>query len=410
MIRASFVVVLLLSFAACARSPARGALRTAPLDPPAARAALGVPPQGELRFDDAVRRLVAEHPELVALRAEAASIDLDPSSVRIDGEMKTHGRHVLELEVGAEVLSLLGLGPRGARIALARAMRDEARVLVHERARARVGELAEAYAVCAALDRLEAPPVAPDVTVWAEGGYLTDALGTAVEGIAASLEVERAIRAIEVRRAREAISVLVGASPAADVVPVAPEEPWPPVGKAPPEALLLARGDLLRRVAALEVADRALRVAAQEQWPELGIRVMGEFDPFRPLQSIMVSIPLDAPRKVAFARRRRDAVARRLEEGVHAALAEAASAARDAEVAALRVRGIEADLRAMTAVVAAERARLETTPDALTPWIETEARRAMLWREVREARVDAARMRVKAAIAAGWPTAEEVRR
>src|SRR5690606_13251422 len=153
-------------------------------------------------------------------------------------------------------------------------------------------------------------------------------------------------------------------------------EPWPPVGEAPPEALLLARGDLLRRVAALEVADRALRVAAQEQWPELGIRVMGEFDPFRPLQSIMVSIPLDAPRKVAFARRRRDALARRLEEGVHAALAEAASAARDAEVAALRVRGIEADLRAMTAVVAAERARLETTPDALTPWIETEARRA----------------------------------
>ncbi|MGE0193150.1 MAG: hypothetical protein AB7T63_14035 [Planctomycetota bacterium] len=401
-------LVALLALPACARSPAHGALRPLGVTPASVRASLPPPPQGELAFDAAVRHLVARHPELIALRAEAAAIDPDPARVRIDAEAKVRDGEVAEVMLGTEVLALLGLGPRGAQIALARALREEACLRVHERARARVGELAEAYAVHAALEALPALPAAPDMGVWREAGLASDALDEAAAGVAEALEVEAALRAIEMRRAREAISVLVGSIPDDHVVPVAPTGPWPPVAAGSEDAPVLARGDLLRRLAAVTVAERALRVAAQQQWPDLMLRLGQGIDPSTPLQTIGLSIPLDAPRKVAVARKRRDAVAKRLDEGVHAALAETAAAARDAEAAEARVRGVVADLRTVDAVVTAERARLDTTPDALSAWVEVQGRRATLARAERESRVAAARARVRAAVAAGWPSPQDL--
>ena len=69
---AAVCLVALLALPACARSPAHGALRPLGVTPTSARASLPPPPQGELAFETAVRQLVARHPELIALRAEAA--------------------------------------------------------------------------------------------------------------------------------------------------------------------------------------------------------------------------------------------------------------------------------------------------------------------------------------------------
>ena len=405
---AAVCLVALLALPACARSPAHGALRPLGVTPTSARASLPPPPQGELAFETAVRQLVARHPELIALRAEAAAIDPDPARVRIDAEARVRDGEVGDVMLGTEVLALLGLGPRGAQIALARALREEACLLVHERARARVGELAEAYAVHAALEALPPLPSAPDLATWREAGLASDALNEAAAGVAEALDVEASLRSIELGRAREAVSVLVGSTPADDVHPVAPSEPWPPVAAGSEDALVLARGDLLRRLAAVTVAERALRVAAQQQWPDLMLKLGQGIDPSTPLQTIGLSIPLDAPRKVAVARRRRDAVAKRLDEGVHTALAETAAAARDAEAAQARVRGVVADLRTVDALVTAERARLDTTPDALSAWVEVQGRRATLLRAERESRVAAARARVRAAVAAGWPSPQDL--
>ncbi|MCA9316973.1 MAG: hypothetical protein KDB73_15915, partial [Planctomycetes bacterium] len=99
---------------------------------------------------------------------------------------------------------------------------------------------------------------------------------------------------------------------------------------------------------------------------------------------------------------------KRLDEGVHTALAETAAAARDAEAAQARVRGVVADLRTVDALVTAERARLDTTPDALSAWVEVQGRRATLLRAERESRVAAARARVRAAVAAGWPSPQDL--
>ena len=93
---AAVCLVALLALPACARSPAHGALRPLGVTPTSARASLPPPPQGELAFETAVRQLVARHPELIALRAEAAAIDPDPARVRIDAEAR-----VRDGEVGA---------------------------------------------------------------------------------------------------------------------------------------------------------------------------------------------------------------------------------------------------------------------------------------------------------------------
>lgn len=398
--RAVPALVLLTTVAACARPipPLRAS-------PEASRASLPTAPVGPLAFDAAVRLLVQRHPELVAVRAEAAAIDPDPSRVRLDAEAGVRDGELADLGLGAEVLSLLGVGPRSARMALARALRDELRLQHHERARALVGALAEAYAVDAELAGLPTLPAAPDLARWQEAGLVSDAIAEAAAGVAEGLEVEAALRAIEIRRTREAISTLVGSAPDDRVVPVLPEAPWPPppAAEAAADAVVLARGDVLRRVAAVQVAERALRLAAQEQWPDIVVRLGVGLDPTTPLQTIGLSLPLDAPHKVEVARRQRAAAARRLDEAVHGALADAAGMARDAETADAGVRGVQADLRTIDAVLRAEAARLDTTAEALGSWIDVQGRRVFLLRQLREARVDAARRRVRASVAAGWP-------
>ena len=102
------------------------------------------PPSGPLSFEAAVRWAVARNPDLLALRAQAAAVNVDVPGEPVDLETGTDSALVHETSVTIDALSLLGLGVRRADRVAARARRSEALLAHHARAREIAGEIAEA--------------------------------------------------------------------------------------------------------------------------------------------------------------------------------------------------------------------------------------------------------------------------
>ncbi|MCC7140161.1 MAG: hypothetical protein IT460_17200 [Planctomycetes bacterium] len=405
--RSRRVVPVLALFAAL---PACARYRPAPLDAPAVAAGLAPAPAGSLAYEDAVRHAVAHNPSLAALRARAAAVNVDPSPepIGLEGgvDMDERGELVLSLDV----LSLLGVGPRDAERAMARARRSEAWLEHHAQARAVAASLAEAYAVERALRAAPEPDAPPDPSAFVAAGVEVAAAGRLAESVAADRVAVLASRDAE-RAANEAmLRRLLGAAPGAPVSMVLPAAAWPPVPETPaPAALVLARDDLQRRLAAYEVADAELRRAVAGQAP--GIEVMPglALDPSAAFGGARLRLPVNADREVVAAEAAREAA--RLE--AVAALAEATeeAAAARAMLAAATAKIDAATRRHVAGVdlLRTARARLDAGEGSALELVMAARDAVMAAGDVREASVEAAKARVRAARAAGWPSAEAVR-
>lgn len=387
-----------------------GCVQYRPLSTSPARQAETLPdaPVGALEFQAAVALLIERHPELVALRIEADAVNADPHPVPLSAETRLGDGDVGNTWLAAEMLSVLGIGPRPAARWWARAVRKERWLRHHERARALVGELAEAFAVHAALDAIPATTEAPDVAPFDEAGLLSDAVRTASDAVRREVQAESAQWTLARERARLRIAALTGARAEATPVPVARDASWPAIAEPNARELMLARGDLLRLWGAFAVADRRFRLAVAKQMPDVVLRLGGNVDLETPLQILTLRLPLEAPREASAAACERHAAAARVRAGVHAALEEAALTKSDHAAALARLDAARAQQDAARALVTAERARLDTDPNALPAWVRATQRRVQALRALREAVQAEARARVNAARAAGWPAPQRL--
>lgn len=368
------------------------------------QASVGVPaPVGPLSFDVALQRMVQHNPELRALRAHAEAVNLRPNeaSLRVAGELVDG--ELGEAVIGTDLMSLLGVGARPALGALQRALRSEAVLRHHERARELVHQLATAYAREAALVGLAGEVERLDVRPYVTSGQAAPADESEADAARSGWHAELAQLEAERRGQRLAIARLLGSAPTAHIDPVTPAPGWPVVPSAGQSALLFARADLQRRAASVEVADRDYRLAVARQLPTVGLALGARFDPTKPLQMLDVSLPLGASSAARAAERSRAAAGLELEAAVLAAQHEAAQAA---SVLAAREADTAFRARALQAKRASARAaRQRTAADVreLTFAVQLESMELEAARDLRLARLEEAQARVDAAVAAGWP-------
>lgn len=360
-------------------------------------------PAGPLAFEEAVRLLVAQNPELQALRAHAGAVNLRPNETELEAGLQVVDGEVSEASVGADLLSLLGLGVRPAQRALAQAVRCEALARHHERARELVAELARAYAREQALAGLITEVQPLDARAYVEAGLATRSDLAESESSRAGWVAERTLVALARRQNRLEVARLIGAGPEAALDLVAAPPAWPPLPAATERGLLYARADLMRQAAAVAVADRAYRVALARQIPTLGVELGAELDPTEPLQVLRVALPLGAPAEARAAERARDAAVLDLEAAVLAARHDAARARLELEAQEAETAFWDGWWRAKHALVQAARQRTAVDPKELPMAVHLENEEIESARDLREALLHRAEARVAAAVAAGWP-------
>lgn len=403
--RRVFVALLLpLSLPACVR------YRPAPVSPPGLLAAVEAPPAGPLAYDAAVRWAVLHNPELRALAARAAAVNVDPAAepIGVGAERDMDGRYATMLSF--DVLSLLGVGPREAERGLARARRSEATLAHLERARDVAGELAEAYAVDRALAEVAAPDAPPDPRAFVAAGIEVAASERIAAAVVRAREAELSTRTAEARTNRVELARLLGARPEQAPAPVAPAPDWPAVPTAAdPQAVLAARADLQRLLAAYETADAELRRAVAAQAPGLELEPGLAADPTTAFGSVRLRLPVGADREVLAMEQAREAARHDLEAGLLAALADAETARLGFEAARQRLDAARARLAADQDLVRTARARLDAGEGSALELVMSSRDAVEASQMLREATVETARARVRAARAAGWPGAEAVR-
>lgn len=372
--------------------------------------ALSLPdaPSGALPFEEAVRLLVARNPRLKATRAAIAAVNVSPGPRPLIGGMQIMDGRAGETMIATDILSLLGLGPRKAEIAMRRAMRDERVQAHHELARDLVAELAEAYAVERALRDLPSPQVDVDIAAFERAGLASDSILVAAHSVLAEGQAESRVIAAALQDARRRIVELLGAAPGADIEPTGAGADWPRLPEIDGNRLVLARGDLQTLLAKWLVADKSYRFAVRRQMPNLILGVGGNVDLNMPMQLVSLELPLDASAEARAQDRARAVAFHELEAGVLAALHDAASTRLAWDAAAAHRDGMGERRKAAAALLGAERASLETDPRALDRVVFVAGRSVDAARQNREAAVREARARVRAARAAGWPTPEVV--
>lgn len=396
-------LLALLALPACVR------YRPLVLDAPSTASRFPTLPGGALAFPEAVPLLVRQNPDLARLRAEAAAVNLSPGPEPLAFTTEVEDGEVTKTRIGTDVLSLLGIGPRRAQRALACALEHEAVLRHHARARDLVASLAEAYAVDRVLATLASPRPDFDPQAFERAGLASKATVAAAAGVFGEAEAEETVVRTMREDLRREIARLVGASPESRIEPVTVPADWPPLPAADGRALLYARGDLQRRMAAFQVADRRLRLAVVDQWPNLIVALGADLSLDVTSHMVEVRLPLGAPAEARAMTQAREVARLDYEAGLLDALHESASARLLLEGAEAEARGARARRGAAAALVAAARARMETEAeeafDDLVLAAMEEVRSAIGWRE---AAVRAARERVRAARASGWPVPEEV--
>ena len=359
-----------------------------------------------------MRWALAHDPDLLALRARAAAVNLSPTREPIEAEAGKDSDGRKEGAVTLDALSLLGLGTRPAELALACARRSEAWLRHHERAREIAGEIAATFAVERALTDLATPSVPLDAEAYVRAGLEAGAARGAVASTDAQCEgrARRARRGAGARtdaRSRR----LLGAGPEADVMPAPVDAAWPIVPTATPAALLVTRGDVQRSLAEFETADAEYRRAVALQYPSLLLSRGSRSTPRRSSAASASACPIGAAPEARAAEQAREAARQEVAVACSSTGCSDAADARDALALA--------DLRLETArTPAPPPTRSSSAPRRPTsrPGRARCSRRSSravtsstTATGMREATVEAAQARVEAARAAGWPSAEAVR-
>lgn len=399
-------------FATLLLAPGCVRYRPAPVSPPSLALATTAPPRGPLAYDDAVRHAVLHNPTLRALRARAEAVNLEPPAgpIGVGVERDMDGRVASSLSF--DVLSLLGVGPRQAERALARARRSEAALTHLEEARKVAGDLAEVFAVQRALADLLPPDEAPDPRAFVDAGLEVAASERVAAAVGQARQAELAEREALRRMLRAAAARLLGARPdqAPELALAAPISPaWPEVPAASWPAVVAARADLQRLLAAYETADAELRRAVAGQVPTIEVEPGLASDPTKAFGMVRLHLPVGADREAVAAEAAREAAREDLVAGILHALADAETAAAELAAAETHVGAARARLVADDDLVRTARARL-ASGDATSLELVMAVRDAVeASGALREAVVAAARARVAAARAAGWPGPEVAR-
>ncbi|MBL8738769.1 MAG: hypothetical protein JNL12_20235 [Planctomycetes bacterium] len=359
---------------------------------------------GPLTFESAVELALANNGELMARSAECRAAGLDVMPTELQGQLQQEN-----LAAMVDPLALLGLTQRGASARLAEAQAfAAAAALATERWRV-VAAIAEVFVASRALADLPAvPPVDVDVEALVAAGLASPLAARAVRAAVAGVEAER--RAIQAEHATLAAELrrLLGLSSESRFELVLPPVDWPPVPPAD-ETSVLRRPDLAEAQARYQVADAEFRRAVADQYPSLMIgpdfmlRGSG-VDPMAILRW-----PIGAAGPAEASRERRGAARSRLLDALLAALGEANSAAARHEAAAARARATAATAQVAGQALAAATVALQVEVDAFDRVADTAPMMVREAMEARDAAMAAARARVRAAAAAGWPAMEEAR-
>jgi hypothetical protein len=375
--------------------------RPAPLDiERPIRAPAGVP--SPISFDEALKIAVDRNPDLVALRARASAVNLKPAREPIEVSGGVDADQRKEATVAIDALSLLGLGLHRTERVLAVARRDEALMAHHVRAREIAGEIAEVFALERALSTLPQPDVSVDASMYVRAGFESASAESAAAATREDWRAEAAVRAAAQESNRLALARLLGVPPT-DVRPAAVDEAWPPVRAADPRSLLCARAELQRRMAAFEVADAELRRAVAAQYPSVVLEPGIAADPTALFGAVRLRIPVGAGADVRAAECAREAARAEVESAVLDALRDA-SLSRQALTAAGAIRtAADRRLAASAELFRVGRTRLEVAEGSVIEVVLAGDAVVDAARSLREARMEEARARVKAALDSGWP-------
>jgi outer membrane protein TolC len=366
-------------------------------------------PAGPLTFEEAVRFAIAHDPDLLALRARAAAVNvgLVPQPVGVDAGVDMQRRPEAGLMIDA--FSLLGIGPARADRALARARRSEVWMRHHEHVWELAATVAESFAVHRALADHAVPDVALPAEAYVEAGIEIEAVRTVAGATDAEVAAER--RALAAETAKNAWVLLrrLGLPPTANLAIALPERSWPTVAPATTRAVLASRADLQRGLASYETADHELRKAVAAQVPSLVLTPMWSFDEAWLFGRVGLRLPVGAPGEARAALAAREAARHDLAGQVLDALGEAAAAREDAAVAAARLDAARRRAKASQEVFDAAKGRVELTGASLMDAAMAAEAAIAASRDLREAAVEEARARVRAARAQGWPAVEALR-
>ena len=377
--------------------------RPAPLDVERPLRETARPPE-PLTYEAAVRFAVEHDPDLLALRARAEAVNVSPPKEPIEVGAGVDADHRFQADASLDALSLLGLGTRNSERALACARRSEAWIAHHQRVREVAGEIAEAFAVEAAFAALPATPrLDTDAAAYVRAGLEGSVAESAAKATQADREVEDSARATERRANRLALARRLGVR--GEVVPAGLPPGFPPVDPPVPAVVVRARAEVQRRIAAFEVADRQVWRAVAGQYPAVLLEPGIAADPASLFGAVRLRIPVGAGREVTAAHAAREAARQDVEGAVLDALREADESRTRWEAAELALAAARGRLDAEQQLF---RASLTRAQVAGGPVIETVAAADTVVesaRSLREAAVEAARARVRAAIAAGWPSA-----
>ena len=374
-----------------------------PVDPVAEVRDAPVPPPGPLAWEDAVRFALDHNPDLLALRALAEAAGPRPPPAPPEASAGVDDGQLFEAGLRLDALSLLGLGPRRAEIILARARREEARLLHHQRAREVAGELAEAYEVERVYRALPPLPEPIDPSLYVRAGLLPAASEAAARANRVELDAEREERLSGRAQNRLALLRLLGARPGA-ALEIAPGElPLPPAGALEAAAVLRARADVQSALAGYEVADAEFRRAVAGQFPKLALEPSLGGDPLDLFGLVSVSLPIGAGRAARAAHAAREAARERVRGKALDAVTEAEVAAQAARRAAAQSASARERALASELLFRSAQARLATERGVLGEFLLEGQARVAVARELREAALADARARVAAARAAGWP-------
>lgn len=399
--RTSLPSALLL--AAAATLPGCARYRPAPLDTERPLKAAPLPAGAAWTFEDAVRYAIGHNPDLAALRARAMAVNVDPPREPVEGSGGVDSDHRGEIGLSVDALSLLGLGSRPYEVALACARRDEATLAHHERARAIAGEIAEVLAVERALGSLTEPDSRVDVGAFVRAGLEAGSAETAASATGEAWKAEVAERVAERTSVRLAWSRALGLPPGAAVALAPVPAGWPDVPDPSPAALVAARADIQRRIAAFETADRELRLAVRGQYPSLILEPGLAFDPATLFGAVRLRLPTGMSGAVRAAEAAREAARAEVESIILDAQREAGEARARwmASVAALSAARRRAD--ASSALLSSSRLRLEVASGSPVETVLAADAVVDAAASLRAAVLEEARARVRAARAAGWP-------
>jgi outer membrane protein TolC len=175
------------------------------------------------------------------------------------------------------------------------------------------------------------------------------------------------------------------------------------VSEAEASAIVAARADIQRRIAAFETADRELRLAVRGQYPSLILEPGLAFDPATLFGAVRLNLPTGMSGAVRAAESAREAARAEVESAVLDALREAGEARARWTAAGAALSAVRKRVDASSALLASSRLRLEVASGSPVETVLAADAVVDVAAGLRATIVEDARARVRAARTAGWP-------